>query len=48
MLYRLKGFSRTEVARQLGIAEKTVDEQAARGARRLEEYFRSRGLERVY
>lgn len=48
MLYRLKGLSRSEVAHELGIAEKTVDEQAARGVRRLEDYFRSRGLDRIF
>lgn len=48
MLYKLKGLSRSDVARRLDIAEKTVDEQAARGVRRLEEYFQVRGVDRVF
>jgi RNA polymerase sigma-70 factor (ECF subfamily) len=44
MLYKLKCLSRSEVARQLGISEKTVDEQAARGVRRLESLLRARGV----
>jgi len=48
MLYKFKGKSRVEVARQLGIAEKTVDEQAARGVRRLVAYFRARGIDRLF
>lgn len=48
MLYRLKGVSRVEVAHQLGIAEKTVDEQAARGVSRLKAYFEARGVDRAF
>ena len=48
MLYKFKGISRPEVALQLGIAEKTVDEQAARGVRRLVAYFHARGIDRLF
>lgn len=48
VLYRLKCLSRQEVARQLGISPKTVDEQAARGVRRLEEFFRAKGYQRLF
>lgn len=46
MLRKLKGLSRAEVAGALGIAEKTVDEQLARGLRRLEAELRRRGASR--
>jgi len=48
MLYKLNGQSRYETARHLGISEKTVDEQTARGVRRLEAYFKSRGVEQLF
>ncbi len=38
MLRKLRGMPRKDVAHQLGISEKTVDEQLARGLRRLETY----------
>jgi len=44
VLYRLKNLSRAEVAARLGIAEKTVDEQVARGSRRIEKFLRARGV----
>ncbi len=44
MLYRLKNLPRAEVAVRLGISEKTVDEQVARGARRIEKFLRTRGV----
>lgn len=46
MLRKLKGVPRKEVARQLGISEKTVDEQLARGVRRLERYVGLHGGDR--
>ncbi|MBX3735567.1 MAG: RNA polymerase sigma factor [Candidatus Didemnitutus sp.] len=48
VLYRLKGLPRQEVAQRLGISPKTVDEQAARGVRRLEEFFRAQGYQRLF
>lgn len=45
MLRKLKGLSRGDVAAQLGISEKTVDEQLARGVRRLQQHLRSRGTD---
>jgi RNA polymerase sigma factor (sigma-70 family) len=42
MLYKLKGLSRREVATALGISEKTVDEQVARGVKRLEQHVAAR------
>lgn len=48
MLYKLKGLTRSAVAGRLGIAEKTVDEQVARGMKRLEDFFRARGIEELF
>ena len=45
MLRKLRGVSRKEVADRLGISEKTVDEQLARGVKRLEHYVRRHGRE---
>jgi len=42
MLYKLKGMSRRDVALALGISEKTVDEQVARGVKRLETFVCAR------
>jgi RNA polymerase sigma factor (sigma-70 family) len=44
VMRKLRGLSQREVALQLGIAEKTVDEQVARGVRRCERYLRRRGI----
>ena len=44
VLRKLKGVPQKEVAAQLGIAEKTVEEQVARGVRRCEDYLRRRGV----
>ncbi len=44
VFYRLQGLPRREVARRLGVTEKTVDEQVARGTRRIESYLRARGV----
>ncbi len=46
VLRKLRGLSQKEVAAALGIAEKTVDEQLARGVRRCEAYLRKRGVTR--
>lgn len=48
MLAKLKGLSRHEVAAQLGISVKTVDEQLARGIRRLERTLRERGVDTLF
>ncbi|MBI5768521.1 MAG: RNA polymerase sigma factor [Verrucomicrobia bacterium] len=45
MLRKLRGIPRRDVAGRLGISEKTVDEQLARGVRRLEQYVRLHGGE---
>ena len=44
VLRKLKGLPQKEVAARLGIAEKTVEEQVARGVKRCEEYLRRRGI----
>jgi RNA polymerase sigma factor (sigma-70 family) len=44
-LHKIKGFSQREVALQLGIAEKTVENQVSRGVKSCEEFFRRRGIE---
>lgn len=44
VLRKLRGLSQKEVAAALDIAEKTVDEQLARGVRRCEAYLRKRGV----
>jgi RNA polymerase sigma-70 factor (ECF subfamily) len=48
MLYKLRNLSRSEVARRLDVSEKTVDEQVARGVKRLAKYFRVRNLDRQF
>ena len=48
VLRKLKGVPQREVAEQLGIAEKTVEEQVARGVRRCEDYLRRRGVTTYY
>lgn len=48
ILRKLKGVPQREVAAQLGIAEKTVEEQVARGVKRCEEYLRRRGVTDAY
>jgi RNA polymerase sigma factor (sigma-70 family) len=45
MLRKLKGLSRAEVAERLGISEKTVDEQLARGVAKLEIVLRAQGAD---
>ncbi len=44
VLRKLQGVPQREVAARLGISEKTVEEQVARGMRRCREYFRRRGV----
>lgn len=44
VLRKLKGVPQKEIAARLGIAEKTVEEQVARGVRRCEDYLRRRGV----
>lgn len=47
VLRKLRGLSQKEVAAALGIAEKTVDEQLARGVARCEAYLRKHGVARA-
>jgi RNA polymerase sigma-70 factor (ECF subfamily) len=44
ILRKLKGVPQREVAARLGIAEKTVEEQVARGVKRCENFLRRRGI----
>jgi RNA polymerase sigma factor (sigma-70 family) len=44
VLRKLKGVPQREVALRLGLAEKTVEEQVARGVRRCEAYLRRHGV----
>lgn len=44
VLRKLKGVPQKEIAAMLGIAEKTVEEQVARGVRRCEDFLRKRGV----
>jgi RNA polymerase sigma factor (sigma-70 family) len=48
VLRKLKELSQKEVAFRLGISEKTVEVQVARGVRRCEDYLRRRGLSSIY
>ena len=48
MLRKLKGLTRAEVAERLGISEKTVDEQLARGVGKLEAILRAQGAGRHF
>jgi len=45
-LRKLHGLSHREIARQLGIAENTVNAQVAIGVLRLRDYLRARGLQK--
>ncbi len=45
ILHRFKGLTQAEVARQLGISEKAVEHQVARGIQLCEDYLRARGHE---
>ncbi len=44
VLRKLKGIPQKQIAADLGIAEKTDEEQVARGVKRCEEYLRRRGV----
>ncbi len=44
VLRKLKGVPQREVAERLGLAEKTIEEQVARGVRRCETYLRRHGV----
>ena len=44
VLRKLKGVPQKEVAAQLGLAEKTVEEQVARGVKRCERFLRQHGV----
>lgn len=46
VLRKLKGVSQKEIAARFNIAEKTVEEQVARGVKRCEDYLRKRGVTR--
>ena len=48
ILCKLRGMSHRDAARQLGIAEKTVDEHLRRGLKRLGVELRKRGVDRLY
>lgn len=43
--HKIKGLSQRETAAQLGISEKTVENQVALGMKRCEDFFRRRGIE---
>lgn len=45
LLHKIHGLTQREVAAQLGLAEKTVENQVAIGLKRCEEFFRRRGVE---
>ena len=44
ILHKLRGLSQREVARRLGVAEKTVENQVALGLRQCETYLRRHGM----
>jgi RNA polymerase sigma-70 factor (ECF subfamily) len=46
LLRKIEGMPQKEIAARLGVAEKTVEEQVARGVRRCETYLRRRGVTR--
>jgi len=46
VLRKLQGIPQREVATRLGLSEKTVEEQVARGVRRCETYLRAHGVTR--
>lgn len=48
LLRKLKGIPQREVAERLGISEKTVEEQVARGVKRCERYLRRLGINSFY
>ncbi len=48
MLRKLKALSQKEVAAQLGLSEKTVDEHLYRSLKRLGNHLRARGVDSYY
>ncbi len=44
MLRKLDGFSQREVAARLGLSERTIEVQVARGVKRCERFLRDRGI----
>ena len=48
VLHKLEGIGQKDVARQLGLSERTVEVQVSRGVRRCENYLRQRGLDTFY
>lgn len=48
ILRKFKGLSQREVAMQLGLSERTVEVQVARGVKRCEDYLRKRGINCLY
>jgi RNA polymerase sigma factor (sigma-70 family) len=48
MMCKFQGKLRREVAAELGIAEKTVDEHLSRSIKRIEDYLRRQGVENYY
>jgi RNA polymerase sigma factor (sigma-70 family) len=44
-LHKIQGLSQREVALQLGLAEKTVENQVGLGVKRCEDFFRRRNIE---
>ncbi len=48
ILRKLKNVPQAQVAILLGISERTVETQLARGMKRCEDYLRKRGVERYY
>jgi RNA polymerase sigma factor (sigma-70 family) len=47
LLRKIHALPQREIAARLGISEKTVEEQVARGVRRCEAYLRQRGVTRM-
>lgn len=48
VLRKLKGLSQKETAAQLGLSERTVENQLARGMKRCAEHFRRRGIRSLF
>jgi RNA polymerase sigma-70 factor (ECF subfamily) len=48
VLRKLQGIPQRDVAAALGLSERTVEEQVARGVRRCEDYLRRRGVNSYY
>jgi len=48
MMCKFQGKLRREVAAELGIAEKTVDEHLGRSIKRIEDYLRRQGVDNYY